>query len=121
MTAVTGFNDRNWYTPTTGIWQSVWLTFTSRSYLTAVKITPNLDALTAEVEVEAKNARSMEVRLEAHYEVDGEKKEARAAAQISVNEKGRGILVFPDYDHRFLLEPGAPEPDRGNSGTVGWR
>lgn len=95
-----GRNFGCWYTPTTGIWQSVWLTFTSRSYLTAVKITPNLDALTAEVEVEAKNARSMEVRLKAHYEVDGEKKEARAAAQISVNEKGRGILVFPDYDHR---------------------
>ena len=38
--------------------------------------------------------RSMEVRLKAHYEVDGEKKEARAAAQISVNEKGRGILVL---------------------------
>ena len=67
-----------WYTPTTGIWQSVWLTFTSRAYLTAVRITPNPDALTAEVEVEAKNAQNMEVRLKAHYEVDGEKKEAKS-------------------------------------------
>ena len=37
-----------------------------------------LRCLTAEVEVEAKNARNMEVRLKAHYEVDGEKKRSES-------------------------------------------
>ena len=30
------------------------------------------------------------------------RKKQRAAAQISVNEKAGGILVFPDYDHRAV-------------------
>jgi hypothetical protein len=40
-----------WYTPTTGIWQTVWLEPVPRVYIDAVKITPNVDAGKATVAV----------------------------------------------------------------------
>ncbi|MBD5086387.1 MAG: glycoside hydrolase family 2 [Clostridiales bacterium] len=32
-----------WYTPTSGIWQSVWIEYTPKTYIKSLKITPNLD------------------------------------------------------------------------------
>jgi hypothetical protein len=38
-----------WYTPTTGIWQTVWLEPVPRAYIGTLKVTPDLDAGTLEV------------------------------------------------------------------------
>ena len=38
-----------WYTPTSGIWQSVWLESVCDNYIRALKITPELDAVTVTV------------------------------------------------------------------------
>ncbi len=40
-----------WYTPVSGIWQSVWIEYAADIYLHRVKITPDLEKLTALVEV----------------------------------------------------------------------
>lgn len=40
-----------WYTPSSGIWQSVWLEPVSETYLQWVRITPDLDAGTARLEL----------------------------------------------------------------------
>ena len=32
-----------WYTPTSGIWQSVWIEYVPKTYIKSLKITPNLD------------------------------------------------------------------------------
>lgn len=32
-----------WYTPTSGIWQSVWLEYVDNTYITSLKITPDID------------------------------------------------------------------------------
>ena len=40
-----------WYTPQSGIWQTVWLEAVPQSYISALRITPDLDA--AEVEISA--------------------------------------------------------------------
>ena len=32
-----------WYTPTTGIWQTVWLEYTGQTYIRRIKITPDLN------------------------------------------------------------------------------
>jgi hypothetical protein len=54
-----------WYTPTTGIWQTVWLEPVNRTYIKSIKIVPNVDrsnvVVTAEVGGDSKN---MSVRIE---------------------------------------------------------
>ncbi len=35
--------ERCWYTATTGIWQTVWLEYTGRSYIERIRITPDID------------------------------------------------------------------------------
>ncbi|MBO5231132.1 MAG: MFS transporter [Clostridia bacterium] len=39
-----------WYTPVTGIWQSVWLEARPENYIEALKMTPSLDEITFEIE-----------------------------------------------------------------------
>jgi hypothetical protein len=39
-----------WYTPVTGIWQTVWLEPVPETYIENLKITPNIDANTLKVE-----------------------------------------------------------------------
>ena len=39
-----------WYTPITGIWQSVWLECVPEEYIKKLKITPSLDAVTIQTE-----------------------------------------------------------------------
>ena len=40
-----------WYTPTTGIWQTVWLEPVPETAISALKLTPDVDSSTVEVEV----------------------------------------------------------------------
>jgi len=40
-----------WYTPTTGIWQTVWLEVVPKTYIESLKITPNVDEGKVKVEV----------------------------------------------------------------------
>ena len=39
-----------WYTPVTGIWQTVWLEAVPQTYISGIRNTPNLDAKTVNVE-----------------------------------------------------------------------
>ena len=47
-----------WYTPVTGIWQTVWLEPVAESHIEAVKTTPNLDKSTFSVKAEVAGAKS---------------------------------------------------------------
>lgn len=59
-----------WYTPVTGIWQTVWLEPVPRKYIKGLKITPDLDAksvtVTVDAEAEADHAVSIEVLDRGH-------------------------------------------------------
>lgn len=55
-------NPRNiWYTPVTGIWQTVWLEYVPETYIKDIKITPEVDNNRVKVEVCSKNATSSHV------------------------------------------------------------
>ncbi len=41
-----------WYTPTTGIWQTVWLEAVDEMYITNVKLTPDIDEYCVHVDIE---------------------------------------------------------------------
>ncbi|RVT97305.1 beta-galactosidase [Mucilaginibacter limnophilus] len=47
-----------WYTPVTGIWQTVWLEAVPKTYITATKNTPNIDAHTISVSASVENAQA---------------------------------------------------------------
>lgn len=53
-----------WYTNTTGIWQSVWLEFTEKNYITSVRITPDLDQNRATFTIRAKEEKNLTVKAE---------------------------------------------------------
>ncbi len=44
-----------WYTPVSGIWQSVWLESVPEKHIRALKITPSADSVTIEVDTDSKN------------------------------------------------------------------
>jgi len=47
-----------WYTPVSGIWQTVWLEPVSKSYISNIKTTPDIDKGTLTVDVATENAGS---------------------------------------------------------------
>ncbi|RDC61961.1 glycoside hydrolase family 2 protein [Adhaeribacter pallidiroseus] len=63
-----------WYTPVTGIWQTVWLEGVPKTYITATKQTPDIDKQTLNVSAQVQNAQSSDkLRVSAW---DGKKKVA---------------------------------------------
>lgn len=40
-----------WYTPQSGIWQTVWLESVSKDYIQDIKITPNIDTKSVEIQI----------------------------------------------------------------------
>lgn len=52
------------YTNTTGIWQSVWLEFTGKNYITSVHITPEFDENRAKFTIRAKEEKNITVKAE---------------------------------------------------------
>ncbi len=55
-----------WYTPTTGIWQTVWLEAVPDSYIESIRITPDLDAGAFRLSVTTQGAsRPLTIRAEA--------------------------------------------------------
>jgi beta-galactosidase/beta-glucuronidase len=64
-----------WYTAVTGIWQTVWLETVPRSYVDAIRITPDLDRGSLRVAAKVKNLRghgSLSFRILAEGELVGE-------------------------------------------------
>ncbi len=47
-----------WYTPVTGIWQTVWLEYVPETYLSSIKITPNVDQSLVNVIPMVENAQA---------------------------------------------------------------
>ena len=39
-----------WYTPTSGIWQSVWLEYLPKTYIKSLRIKPDLDSLSVDIQ-----------------------------------------------------------------------
>ena len=66
-----------WYTPVTGIWQTVWLEPVATEYITNLKTTPNIDNKSVKVEVASNttSANKVEVKI-----FDGKNLVAKGAA-----------------------------------------
>ncbi len=74
-----------WYTPVTGIWQTVWLEPVGISYVSDVKITPNVDASSVKIEVIPSGGSLAE----------GPRKHFRAIVLADGKEVARGEADWP--------------------------
>lgn len=86
-----------WYTPTTGIWQSVWLEYAGETYVKRVKITPDVNNLTALCEVFLSADEDTEVELHAAF---ADKRPLNRQTFTCCHGYGKAVLAFPDYDLR---------------------
>lgn len=68
-----------WYTPVTGIWQTVWIEPVSPSHIASLRMTPDLAAGTLEVEVTGRALRGHQVRLTALDTIGGDTAVAQAS------------------------------------------
>lgn len=96
-----------WYTPISGIWQSVWLEQVGSIYAERIKLTPNADRLTALCEVFV--AEEATVRAEVTACLRGE--ELCQQTFLCENGYGKTCLAFPDMDvlrHQLLWSPENP-------------
>jgi beta-galactosidase/beta-glucuronidase len=70
-----------WYTPVTGIWQTVWLEAVPKTHIVATKQTPDIDAKTLFVNVNVASAQpGDQIRITAF---DGENQVAQQAAAVN--------------------------------------
>lgn len=56
-----------WYTPNSGIWQSVWIDFAGEDYIDDFSITPDIDTNSFSGEVKLKNATADTVEFNVYY------------------------------------------------------
>ena len=52
-----------WYTPTSGIWQSVWIEYVPKTYIKSLKITPNLDDKFVNIKVNTNDSSESHIVL----------------------------------------------------------
>ena len=77
-----------WYTPQSGVWQTVWIEEVPETYVSSLKLTPDIDAGTLTVEVRAEGGKE-NARVTA---LDGETVLAEAEA-----ENGAAVLSLADF------------------------
>ncbi len=102
-----------WYTPTTGIWQSVWLEYAGETYIKRVKITPKLDENLALCEVFLSDNAECEIDLEAICDSTRSGRQLPLGQQrfLAKNGYGKCAIAFPDLDHcrdEFIWFPDSP-------------
>ncbi|MGB3852229.1 MAG: sugar-binding domain-containing protein [Tunicatimonas sp.] len=96
---------RIWYTPVTGIWQTVWLEVVPDTYIASTKNTPNLDASSFTIGAQVENARpDDQLRVKV---LDGSATVAEqtvGADQAAVLRLDNPIRWTPDNPHLYDLE-----------------
>ena len=110
-----------WYTPVTGIWQTVWLEPVPDKFITQVKTTPNIDINILNIEVETNNFSASD-RIEVKV-MDGSKVVATAQSinhlPVEIVMPDQVKLWSPDspflYDLEISLWSGTKQIDKVKS------
>ncbi|MBE7179000.1 MAG: beta-galactosidase, partial [Mucilaginibacter polytrichastri] len=109
-----------WYTPVTGIWQTVWLEGVPESYIASTKQTPDIDSKTLSFSADVDGARSGD--LIKVTVMDGTKKvkeqsfAAKSTAKISINDPKLWSPESPFlYDLKVELTRGGKKIDEVSS------
>lgn len=97
-----------WYTPVTGIWQTVWLEKTSEDYIDLVKTTPDLDNSRVNLEIQT-SPLTRDLKLKVIALKDNEEVNTVTKSLSAANTKTGISLDIPDPelwspDHPFLYD-----------------
>lgn len=111
-----------WYTPVSGIWQTVWLEPVADSYITALKTTPDIDRRQLQIEVQSNVDSYKYTRVEASV-YDGKQLIASGSSingqPISISMPSDMKLWSPDapflYDVKVRLLCNGKEKDKVDS------
>lgn len=89
-----------WYTPTTGIWQTVWLEYTGQTYIRRIKITPDLNRNQALYEFYISGPEECVIKAETAVDsvMTGTSYDLGTNTVSCKNGYGKCILAFPDMD-----------------------
>ena len=90
-----------WYTPTTGIWQTVWLEPVARSHIRSLKITPDVDKGQVVIDVAASRAGE---RTYVQAEVPGGKAVHSSVPTRAIVKLDKPHLWTPDDPHLYDLK-----------------
>ncbi|WP_349672262.1 glycoside hydrolase family 2 TIM barrel-domain containing protein [Lacrimispora sp.] len=98
----TGENFACWYTPTTGIWQSVWLEYAGETYIKRMKATPDLERneVLCEIFISSMEKVKAEILFSTLPAEGGTQKDFGSLNVVCENGYGKGILALPDLDVR---------------------
>ncbi len=102
-----------WYTPTTGIWQDVWLEYAGEVCIDRIKITPKLNEGLAvcEVFVSSNEVCTLHIEAVANSARSGRLLELGRQTLSCKNGYGKCVIAFPDMDHcrdEFIWFPDIP-------------
>ena len=87
-----------WYTPCTGIWQSVWLEYVGKVHLKRVKYTPDVSSLSVLCEVFVSDTEDTMVELTARTQKDSIFPGSQRL--LCRHGYGKAVVTLPDYDIR---------------------
>lgn len=87
-----------WYTPCTGIWQSVWLEYVGKVHLKRVKYTPDVSSLSVLCEVFVSDTEDTMVELTARTQKDSIFLGSQRL--LCRHGYGKAVVTLPDYDVR---------------------
>ena len=94
-----------WYTPVTGIWQTVWLEPVATQYIANLKTTPNIDNNSVKVEVAANTTSADKVEVKVF---DGKNLVAKGAAlngvPVELTMPANAKLWSPDSPFLYNME-----------------
>ena len=94
-----------WYTPVTGIWQTVWLEPVATQYITNLKTTPDIDNNSVKVEVAANTTSADKVEVKVF---DGKNLVAKGAAlngvHVELTMPANAKLWSPDSPFLYNME-----------------
>jgi beta-galactosidase/beta-glucuronidase len=88
-----------WYTPVTGIWQTVWIEAVPDSYISSIKPTPDIDSKSISINVAAINAKEGDKIMISAW--DGSNK-------VAETESAPGQDASIKIDDAKLWSPGSP-------------
>lgn len=89
-----------WYTPTTGIWQTVWLEYVGKTYLKRVKITPNVKDLLAQCEFFISSHEKTMLRVSASITINDQEHTIANQQIVCIDAYCKAIFAFEDFDLR---------------------
>lgn len=79
-----------WYTPVTGIWQTVWLEAVPATYISSTSQTPDLDSKTLKLSAHTENLLPGDELVASAW------KGTEKISEQNLGEKGEGVLTVPD-------------------------